>query len=396
MAQNTNSQDLQALKDFLLDIKCLEPLSEWTKKFNLFDILKISRTEIRHSNVLSWLMTPNDGHCLGDKVLRGFVQYSVENSDDVDVFKILLMDFNSFVLLREWKSIDILAISEKEKFALCIENKVDSSEHDEQLERYKSILEREYPDYKKLYIYLTKDGEDSSDSENWLTMSYKNVLDIVESAKLGVELPTDVEMFIENYVETLRRYIVQDEKLIKICSEIYAKHQRALDLIFENVTDKTAKLMEAVRSWAVQKAADGKISFDSEYIAKTLARFSTKDMTGVIKDSTTPTSYWKSNRFYYYGIFITKSDNNLRLHASLVVSLVNMSPDNSATFEKMTQIIKKSPKGGQQTFTVLKTSYQTVDASKALSENEVFDKLDAILAELLEKEKKLIEKLNVK
>lgn len=34
----------QALKAFLLDIECLEPLSEWTSRFNLFDILKITRT----------------------------------------------------------------------------------------------------------------------------------------------------------------------------------------------------------------------------------------------------------------------------------------------------------------------------------------------------------------
>ena len=37
----------KALKEFLLDIECLDPLAEWTSKFNLFDILKITKTEIR-------------------------------------------------------------------------------------------------------------------------------------------------------------------------------------------------------------------------------------------------------------------------------------------------------------------------------------------------------------
>ena len=63
----------KALKEFLLDIECLEPLAEWTSKFNLFDILKITRTEIRHSNMLSWLLNPSENHGLGDSIIRGFM-----------------------------------------------------------------------------------------------------------------------------------------------------------------------------------------------------------------------------------------------------------------------------------------------------------------------------------
>ena len=61
----------KALQDFLLDIDCLDALLPWTGKFNLFDVLKISRTEIRHSNVLSWLLSANENHGLGDSYVRG-------------------------------------------------------------------------------------------------------------------------------------------------------------------------------------------------------------------------------------------------------------------------------------------------------------------------------------
>lgn len=44
--------DEEVLQNFLLDIDCLDELVPWTKRFNLFDVLKISRTEIRHSNIL--------------------------------------------------------------------------------------------------------------------------------------------------------------------------------------------------------------------------------------------------------------------------------------------------------------------------------------------------------
>ncbi|MEI3416245.1 MAG: PD-(D/E)XK nuclease family protein [Christensenellaceae bacterium] len=66
-----------ALQEFLLDIECLDSLTEWTKRFNLFDILKITRTEIRHSNMLAWLLNPNENHGLGDRVLRGLIRQTV-------------------------------------------------------------------------------------------------------------------------------------------------------------------------------------------------------------------------------------------------------------------------------------------------------------------------------
>ena len=59
---------------------------KWTSKRNLFDILKISRTEIRHSNMLAWLLNPSENHDLGDSVPCGFIQYYVTNYRAVDTF----------------------------------------------------------------------------------------------------------------------------------------------------------------------------------------------------------------------------------------------------------------------------------------------------------------------
>ena len=103
MADNNKySEEEQALKAFLLDIDCLDPLADWTSKFNLFDILKITRTEIRHSNMLSWLLNPNENHGLNDSVIRGFIQYVVTSfSEDLDVFDTLLMACHNFMIQRE-------------------------------------------------------------------------------------------------------------------------------------------------------------------------------------------------------------------------------------------------------------------------------------------------------
>lgn len=123
--------DEEALQKFLLDIECLDELLPWTGKFNLFDVLKISRTEIRHSNMLAWLLNANENHSMGDLFIKGIIQRLVENNSEgrYDVFQTLLMDLYSFSVFREWRNIDILLVSDMEKTLIAIENKVGASEH---------------------------------------------------------------------------------------------------------------------------------------------------------------------------------------------------------------------------------------------------------------------------
>ena len=161
-------EDQKALKDFLLDIDCLNELQKWGNQFNLFDVLKANRTEIRHSNVLAWLLNPNENHNLGDVFIKEIFQEFIKNksSENRAILQLLLMDFYSFSVYREWKNIDILLVSDDEKMVMAIENKVGSHEHDNQLKRYKEIIDKEFPKYKKILIYLTPDGEEPSD-EDW-------------------------------------------------------------------------------------------------------------------------------------------------------------------------------------------------------------------------------------
>ena len=89
-----STSDEEALKIFLLDIDCLDQLDEWTSKFNMFDILKITRAEIRHSNLLAWLLTPYENHGLYDSVIKGIIQYAATTlpNSESDIFSTLLMN----------------------------------------------------------------------------------------------------------------------------------------------------------------------------------------------------------------------------------------------------------------------------------------------------------------
>lgn len=68
MARATRSLD-----GFLVENQELEILNARLSAFNMFEVLKVDRAEIRHSNVLGWLMTPNGSHGLGPVFLRRFL-----------------------------------------------------------------------------------------------------------------------------------------------------------------------------------------------------------------------------------------------------------------------------------------------------------------------------------
>ncbi len=83
---------------------------------------------------------PHANHGLGDRVLRGF--FGLITPD-------LPSDYSGFRTRREEQWIDLLVFSKREKFVICIENKIDTGEHDDQLSRYKQYVEDVYSGYKR-------------------------------------------------------------------------------------------------------------------------------------------------------------------------------------------------------------------------------------------------------
>lgn len=371
--------DATVLKEFLLDIECLDPLAEWTSRFNLFDILKISRVEIRHSNMLAWLLSPNENHGLSDSIIHGFIQYVAKSfSDDADVFDLLLMDCHDFVVQREWHSIDILAVSYNQKFVICIENKIDSKEHDNQLYRYRKQIEDNFPDYRKMFIYLSPEGDEPSDPENWCSMGYQDVLSIVENARRKTSLLPEAQLLVDNYITTIRRDIVGDEKLARICAEIYAKHQRALDLIFENKPDRAAMLAEIFRTWCASKDASGEITFVPDKCNKSYTRFKTTVMSEILPDAAEASSGWNTRNYYFYEI---RNPNGRDFYIQLALSSKDIPDDLRAICDRINELYpSRQQKDNWQWRTPFGTKHSKTDED--LSEDRIFEQLDRKLEEI--------------
>ncbi|MBY8909188.1 PD-(D/E)XK nuclease family protein [Salinicoccus roseus] len=173
-----------------------------------------------------------------------------------------------------------MAISESNKFVIVMENKVWSKESKHQLKKYEAIIQSEFPDYKKVFIYLTPFGDDSSNPDLWKSMSYTQIIDIVESISLLKEnlMETSVRLFIEQYIDTLRRHVVGDHELEKICQDIYFKHKRALDLIFEYKPDMYSEVA-AILKENIEKRP----GFILDGSSKTYIRFTTQTIDQLVE-----------------------------------------------------------------------------------------------------------------
>ena len=116
-------------------------------------VQRITNNEIRHSNFLSWLLDPKESHKLGDIFLKRFLRevFSSDKFGEIDQIDVEGMDLSKAEIQREWKNIDILIILEG--VVVCIENKVLSKEHSNQLKRYKEIIEKQFPDLHQMHKF---------------------------------------------------------------------------------------------------------------------------------------------------------------------------------------------------------------------------------------------------
>ena len=243
-----NKTDIKILEEFIYDNPELEELEEIVGEFNIFTALNIENNEIRHSTFLAWLLDPSESHGLGDYFLSLFLKevthkaYSME-IDTPSVLDIDSWNFDDAEVLREWRNIDIFIRSDIHKLVCVIENKIYSTEGEIQLVKYKEIVESHFPDYKRLFVYLTIKG-DKPTAKDYKPLSYGEIIPLIKHLldskkdKIGIEIST----FISHYYEMLRRQIMQDSEIQKKCLSIYKKHKKALDLIFKYKPDRLTEI----------------------------------------------------------------------------------------------------------------------------------------------------------
>ena len=242
---NSEKPDLESLEEFKKEFddedSGLYLLEKSLNEFNVFDVLKNAQTEIKHSNVLAWLLDPKESHNTGNKALKLFLE-SIPS--DVDLTSLINGSSKiSVEVLREWEDIDIsiLIKSGSKRFLIIIENKTKTKDFDKQLEKYRNRVENKFKeDCKKIFVYLTPEGDEPNDKNElwyWNLLSYEQIVSNILN-KVTLVAKGNVKKFIDQYVDMLRRNILKNTKVNNLCSEIYKNHNKAINFILKEVTVK--------------------------------------------------------------------------------------------------------------------------------------------------------------
>ena len=270
--------DVEALRSFVDDNEDLEQLETILDRFNLFESLGLVRQEIRHSAFIRWFLDPSETHGLGDFPLRQFLRRVIKAGEEHEGDLPSLFDLDDWNLgeveiRKEWRNIDLLILDEDNRFVCTIENKVDSGEGPDQLPRYKRTVKQAFGEYKRVFVFLTKSGDPPSD-EAYIRMSYVDLASIIESTlkRRESQVNDEIKLFVQQYLDMVRRHIVQDSDVQELCRRLYRNHRRALDLIFEHRPDRATEVAHAIQDYI--KSQDALIPlYSAKYNPKSYIRF---------------------------------------------------------------------------------------------------------------------------
>jgi len=250
----------------------LKKLNELLTEFNAFEVLRSSGHEIRHSNVLAWLLNPRGNH----KLHTQFLEEVLRVVQDINGRKIcscnnLISHIDSgmseCLVDREYHHRDIQLKFESVKVVVVIENKWDAGEDegddkkDGQLGRYKRDADKEFDDsWRKVFVFLTPERrrpKKSRDCESWGVLGYWDVcevLDRVFAAAAYQKMPLAQRMFLKQYRSVIGRRVGHMKDELDVCDDISENYAEALRFI-ENWRFRVRE--EVMRR--LRNAEDGKV-----------------------------------------------------------------------------------------------------------------------------------------
>lgn len=173
----------QAINDFMSDIRLTELIERLKISDEFLDIVDL--TENQHSSMLAWCLSPDEGHGLGDSVLKDFLLAAYQEGAGKNTLKnksffkkwtpaaIRTASFGGAFLAREFslrneegtrrKRLDLFAIDLHNKIVITIENKagalLDKDQLDGYYERVNTLIARRpvFKDFAFAYVVLDRE-----------------------------------------------------------------------------------------------------------------------------------------------------------------------------------------------------------------------------------------------
>ena len=256
------------------------------ENYNLFSILRIESSELKHSALIANLLDPEGSHGCGDAFLRAFFEIALKGTaypfEECTLPHSYTEYYTGPIAGDTGGRIDILVKSSQ--YGLIIENKIYAGDQDKQLIRYDNYGKETFGADGYLLVYLTLYGYDASkestatksaEEVGYLRLSYaEDILRWLEQcARLAYDKPL-VRESLNQYIQTIKQLTYQDmnqkniEKIIDLAvdhPEVVATLSSKRDAIAQGIREKYifTKLKEyaAKKGWLYD---DSESSYNEE------------------------------------------------------------------------------------------------------------------------------------
>ncbi|MEW6647311.1 MAG: PD-(D/E)XK nuclease family protein [Pseudomonadota bacterium] len=383
----SNSDNYKFLENLLLS-NDLRDLESRMGGFNVFRALGMESYEIRHSQFLSYILNPNNHHGIGQRLLKQVLITFSREADDPPIHpvEILTSDLSDAEVLRERWNIDILIIVHSIKLVCAIENKINAVESRHQLKKYRDYVEKNYPGYNHLFVFLTPEGRGAINDSGWISCPYDKINDAIgfvqnDAISTHETLPPKTTALLSDYQDIIRSEIMDNSELREICRKIYREHKIAIDLIKENIGDIRYDAYELTKNHLQAKAGQG-IIMDHYYLRR--IRFIDHDIDVLMKRYTFDDGKWTpSGRACLFEI------ENIP-DKPLSVCLVIRAHDNEELI-KLAEMLDRSARG-RKWIRVCQKSLLEEDKSVDQYETVPEDEIKSAINDYIEKEIPVIRK----
>lgn len=243
------------MTDFKIYMK-MNVYYEYLKKYyqseDIASIYGVSKYEIKHSNVLSWILKPKEDEAIDYLPIRNLLKLIQRNNEyydyfnSVDISNALISDVK---VMRERHNIDLLITLKlnDEDYIIVIENKLESLIHDNQLQVYKDIVLSKYKSYKPLFVFLhpgykiNPEQKKEVGSLNYISITYQGIYDFILKDLAEFTNNSETKLLIYYYIHCLACYssdgvpvlivtdnerkclmsLFEDEQIIKMLDSLY-------------------------------------------------------------------------------------------------------------------------------------------------------------------------------
>ena len=172
------------------------------------NIFNYAKSELTNDAIICWMLDwTNSEHEIYKNLSQDMIRLFTKNKD---------LDVESVKIKKQYKNIDVL-VEVNDSEVIVIEDKVKTSSHSNQLERYKDTIDNEefYKNYNKHYIYYKVGNESQNngvEQAGYTRIKRDEILNIIKKYRdLNNDLLNDYIDYLESIEKTSNMYKEEDD-----------------------------------------------------------------------------------------------------------------------------------------------------------------------------------------